>query len=56
MKTVFAKPGTVRGDWFIVDASNKTLGRLATQIAHRLKGKHKADYSPPPASATVASG
>src|SRR3989442_6588291 len=46
MKTVFAKPGSVRGDWFIVDASDKTLGRLATQIAHRLKGKHKADYSP----------
>ena len=46
MKTVFAKPGNVRGDWFLVDASGKTLGRLATQIAHRLKGKHKADYSP----------
>ena len=46
MKTVFAKAGTVRGDWFIVDASDKTLGRLASQIAHRLKGKHKADYSP----------
>src|SRR6202167_2735480 len=46
MKTVFAKPGTVRGDWFIVDASNKTLGRLCSQIAHRLKGKHKVDYSP----------
>jgi large subunit ribosomal protein L13 len=46
MKTVFAKPSTVRGDWFLVDASDKTLGRLASQIAHRLKGKHKADYSP----------
>src|SRR5271170_8280800 len=46
MKTVFAKPGTVRGDWFLVDASDKTLGRLASRIAHRLKGKHKADYSP----------
>ncbi len=46
MKTVFANSGTVRGDWFIVDASGKTLGRLASQIAHRLKGKHKADYSP----------
>ena len=46
MKTVFAKPGTVRGDWFLVDAKDKTLGRLASQIAHRLKGKHKADYSP----------
>jgi large subunit ribosomal protein L13 len=46
MKTVFAKAGTVRGDWFVVDATDKTLGRLASQIAHRLKGKHKADYSP----------
>lgn len=46
MKTIFANPATVRGDWFVVDASGKTLGRLATQIAHRLKGKHKADYSP----------
>src|SRR5438045_9349411 len=46
MKTVFARPATVRGDWFVVDASGKTLGRLASQIAHRLKGKHKADYSP----------
>ena len=46
MTTVFAKPGQVRGDWYVVDASGKTLGRLASQIAHRLKGKHKADYSP----------
>ena len=46
MKTVFAKPGNVRGDWFLVDADGKTLGRLASQIAHRLKGKHKAIYSP----------
>lgn len=46
MKTVFAKPGTIRGDWFLVDANGQTLGRLASQIAHRLKGKHKADYSP----------
>jgi large subunit ribosomal protein L13 len=46
MSTVFAKPGTVRGDWYLVDASGKTLGRLASQIAHRLKGKHKPSYSP----------
>jgi len=46
MTTVFAKPGAVRGDWYVVDASGKTLGRLASQIAHRLKGKHKPDYSP----------
>ncbi len=46
MKTEFAKPATVRGDWFVVNASGKTLGRLASQIAHRLRGKHKVDYSP----------
>ncbi|MFT3907381.1 MAG: 50S ribosomal protein L13 [Steroidobacteraceae bacterium] len=46
MKTEFAKPAEVRGDWFVVDAEGKTLGRLATQIAHHLRGKHKADYSP----------
>jgi large subunit ribosomal protein L13 len=46
MATVFAKPATVRGDWYVVDAKGKTLGRLASQIALRLKGKHKADYSP----------
>ena len=46
MKTVFARPATVRGDWFVVNASGKTLGRLASGIALRLKGKHKADYSP----------
>jgi large subunit ribosomal protein L13 len=46
MKTRFANAATVRGDWYVVDASGKTLGRLASKIAHRLKGKHKADYSP----------
>jgi large subunit ribosomal protein L13 len=46
MSTVFANSATVRGDWFVVDAQGQTLGRLASQIAHRLKGKHKADYSP----------
>jgi len=44
--TVFAKAGSIRGDWYVINAEGKTLGRLATQIAHRLKGKHKADYSP----------
>src|ERR1700734_787348 len=44
--TGFANAGSVRGDWYLIDASGKTLGRLCTQIAHRLKGKHKADYSP----------
>ena len=46
MTTVFAKPSTVRADWFVVDAEGKTLGRLATALAHRLRGKHKADFSP----------
>jgi large subunit ribosomal protein L13 len=46
MKTVFARPETVRRDWFVVDASGKTLGRLATQLAMRLRGKHKAEYTP----------
>ena len=46
MKTEFAKPATVRGDWYVVDATGKTLGRLASQIALRLKGKHKPSYSP----------
>jgi large subunit ribosomal protein L13 len=44
--TQFAKPATVRADWYVVDASGKTLGRLASVLALRLKGKHKADYSP----------
>ena len=42
----FVKPAEVRGDWYVVDASGKTLGRLASQIAMRLRGRHKADYSP----------
>ena len=46
MSTVFAKSETVRGDWFVVDATDKVLGRLCTQIAMRLKGKHKAIFSP----------
>lgn len=46
MKTYSAKPETVKRDWFVVDASGKTLGRLATEVARRLKGKHKAEYTP----------
>lgn len=46
MKTVFAKTATIRRDWFVVDASDKTLGRLATELAMRLRGKHKAAYTP----------
>lgn len=46
MKTFVAKPETVKRDWYIVDAENKTLGRIATEIALRLRGKHKAEYTP----------
>ena len=46
MKTYAPKPTELNHDWFIIDAEGKTLGRLATALAHRLKGKHKADYSP----------
>ncbi len=46
MKTFSAKASEVSRDWFVVDASDKTLGRLASEIAHRLRGKHKAEYTP----------
>ncbi len=46
MTTVSAKPAEVRRDWFVVDATDKTLGRLSTEIARRLRGKHKPEYTP----------
>lgn len=46
MKTFIAKKEEVKHDWFIVDAEGKTLGRVATQIALRLRGKHKPVYTP----------
>jgi large subunit ribosomal protein L13 len=46
MKTYTAKPGEIQRDWVIVDASGKTLGRLATQIADRLRGKGKPQFTP----------
>jgi len=46
MKTFSANPQTVQRDWFVVDADNRVLGRLASEIAHRLRGKHKAEYTP----------
>ncbi|WP_220463661.1 50S ribosomal protein L13 [Sediminihaliea albiluteola] len=46
MKTFSAKAEEVSRDWFVVDASDKTLGRLASEIAHRLRGKHKPEYTP----------
>jgi len=45
MKTFSAKAHEVKRDWFVVDASDKILGRLATEIARRLRGKHKAEYT-----------
>ncbi len=46
MKTFSAKPETVKRDWFIIDAENKVLGRLAAEVARRLRGKHKPEYTP----------
>tara|TARA_Y100001947_G_scaffold29687_1_gene23211 strand:- start:874 stop:1302 length:429 start_codon:yes stop_codon:yes gene_type:complete len=46
MGTFTAKPETVVQDWYLVDATDKVLGRLATQIATRLRGKHKPEYTP----------
>lgn len=46
MKTISAKPETVQHDWYIIDANGKTLGRMASEIAHRLRGKHKPEYTP----------
>jgi large subunit ribosomal protein L13 len=46
MKTFSAKPHEVRRDWLLVDASDKVLGRLAVEIARRLRGKHKPEYTP----------
>lgn len=46
MRTFSAKPHEVKRDWFVVDAADKVLGRLATEIARRLRGKHKPEYTP----------
>lgn len=46
MKTFSAKPHEVKRDWLVVDASDKVLGRLAADIASRLRGKHKPEYTP----------
>ncbi len=46
MKTFSAKTHEVQRDWFVVDADNKVLGRLASEIAHRLRGKHKPEFTP----------
>jgi large subunit ribosomal protein L13 len=46
MKTFSAKSETVVHDWLLVDAADKTLGRIASAIAHRLRGKHKPEFTP----------
>lgn len=46
MKTFSARAETVKRDWYVVDAEGKTLGRLASELARRLRGKHKPEYTP----------
>ncbi len=46
MKTFSAKPHSVERGWYLFDAENKTLGRLATEVARRLRGKHKPEFTP----------
>lgn len=46
MRTYVAKPQTVERDWYVIDATGQTLGRLASEIARRLRGKHKPEFTP----------
>ncbi|MFW8565133.1 50S ribosomal protein L13 [Orrella sp. 11846] len=46
MKTFVAKPHEVKRDWFVIDAKGKVLGRVASEVARRLRGKHKPEYTP----------
>ena len=46
MKTFTATPSTIKREWCVVDATDKTLGRLATEVASRLRGKHKPEFTP----------
>ena len=46
MKTISAKADGVKRDWFVIDATNQTLGRLCSELAHRLRGKHKPIFTP----------
>ncbi|MBW2617600.1 MAG: 50S ribosomal protein L13 [Deltaproteobacteria bacterium] len=46
MKTYSVKKDEIERDWLVVDATNKVLGRLATEVAHRLRGKHKPTFTP----------
>lgn len=46
MKTFSPTPADINREWFVVDAENQILGRLAAQLAHRLRGKHKPEFAP----------
>jgi len=46
MKTFTAKPATLKREWFVIDAADKVLGRIATEAARRLRGKHKPEFTP----------
>jgi len=46
MKTISARPETVQHDWYVIDATDKVLGRLATEVARHLRGKHKPIFTP----------
>ena len=46
MKTFSAKPHEVKREWYVIDAQDKVLGRVATEVARRLRGKHKPEYTP----------
>ena len=46
MKTFVAKPSTIRRQWYVIDATDKVLGRVASEVARRLRGKHKPDFTP----------
>jgi large subunit ribosomal protein L13 len=46
MKTFSAKPAEVKHEWFVLDATDKVLGRVASEVAHRLRGKHKPEFTP----------
>jgi len=46
MKTYTATPATIKRDWYVVDATDQVLGRLAAEVARRLRGKHKPEFTP----------
>ena len=46
MQTFVAKPSTIKRQWYVIDAADKVLGRVATEVARRLRGKHKPEYTP----------